>query len=121
LCIVSTQTPHDSHLMSPNVEDLYEGFEVVHYECEPNLRQNFKRDSPKCSHRCPICLQMKKHILTYDYMPIGPLLASLCRSRSICERVLTTWRTKDRWLGKDPKVLPKVIKEHFDGNKFREC
>jgi len=54
-------------------------------------------------------------------MPIGPLLTSLCRSRSICERMLMTWRTKDRWLGKDPKVLPKVIKEHFDGNKFREC
>jgi len=31
-----------------------------------------------------------------------------------------TWKTKDRWLGKFPKVLPKVIKEHFDGSKFHE-
>jgi hypothetical protein len=31
-----------------------------------------------------------------------------------------TWKTKDRWLGKFPNVLPKVIKEHFDGNKFHE-
>jgi hypothetical protein len=35
--------------------------------------------------------------------------------------MLMTWKAKDRWLGKDPKVLPKVIKEHFDGSKFREC
>jgi hypothetical protein len=31
-----------------------------------------------------------------------------------------TWKAKDRWLGKDPKVLPKVIEEHFDGSKFCE-
>jgi hypothetical protein len=31
-----------------------------------------------------------------------------------------TWRTKDRWLGKDPKVLLEIIKEHFDGSKLRE-
>ncbi len=31
-----------------------------------------------------------------------------------------TWKTKDRWLGKDPKVLAEVIKEHFDGSKFCE-
>ncbi len=30
------------------------------------------------------------------------------------------WRVKDRWLGKDPKVLLEVIKEHFNGSKFRE-
>jgi len=64
---------------------------------------------------------MKKHILAYDYMPIKPLLASLCGSRSICERMLMTWRIKGRWLGKDPKVLLEVIKEHFNGNKFLEC
>jgi hypothetical protein len=34
--------------------------------------------------------------------------------------MLMTWRVKDRWLGKDPKVLPKIIKEHFDASKFRE-
>jgi hypothetical protein len=121
LCIVSTQAPHDPHLMSPSVEDLYEGFEVVRYECGLNSRQKFKKDCPGCFHRCLICLQMKKCILAYDYMPIGPLLASLCKSRSICEKILMTWRAKDRWLGKDPKVLPEVIKEHFDGNKFPKC
>ncbi len=56
--------------------------------------------------------------ISYDYMPIGPLLASLCRSKNICERMLMTWRAKDRWLGKDPKVLLEVIKEHFDGSNF---
>jgi len=34
--------------------------------------------------------------------------------------MLMTWKAKDRWLGKDPKVLAKVIKEHFDGSKFHE-
>jgi hypothetical protein len=29
LCIKSTQAPHDPHMMSLNVEDLYKGFEVV--------------------------------------------------------------------------------------------
>ncbi len=40
-CIGSTQAPHVPHLMSPSVEDLYEGFEVVHCECGPNSGQNF--------------------------------------------------------------------------------
>ncbi len=115
-----TQAPHDPHLMSPSVQDLYEGFEVVRCECGLNSGQKFKRDCPSCSHRCPICLHMRKHILTYDFMPIAPLLTSLCRSKSICERMLMTWRDKDRWLGKDPEVLLEVIKEHFDGSKFRE-
>jgi hypothetical protein len=58
---------------------------------------------------------MNKHVLTYDYMPIGPLLASLCKNRNICERMLTTWKIKNRWLGKDPKVLLEIIENHFDG------
>jgi hypothetical protein len=57
---------------------------------------------------------MSKHVLAYDYMPIGPLLVSLCKNKSICERMLMTWKTKDRWLGKDPRVLLKII-DHFDG------
>jgi hypothetical protein len=92
--------------VSPSVEDLYKGFKVVHCECGPNSRQKLKRDCLDYSHRCPICLQMKKQILAYDHMPIGPLLASLCRSKSICEKMLMIWRAKGRWLGKDPKVLP---------------
>jgi hypothetical protein len=56
LCIGSTQAPHDLHLMSLSVEDLYEGFEVVRYECGPNSRQKFKRDYLGCFHRCSICL-----------------------------------------------------------------
>jgi hypothetical protein len=84
LCTRSTQAPHDPHLMSPSVEDLYEGFEVVCYECGLNSGQKFKRDCPGCSHKCPICLQIMKHILAYDYMPIKLLLASLYRSKSIC-------------------------------------
>jgi len=28
--------------------------------------------------------------------------------------MLMTWKTKDGWLGKDPKVLLKII-DHFDG------
>jgi hypothetical protein len=26
-----------------------------------------------------------------------------------------TWKTKDKWLGKDPKVLLEIIEDHFDG------
>jgi hypothetical protein len=56
LCTMSTQTPHDPHMMSLSVNDLYEGFEVVCCECGPNSRQKFKRDCLGCSHRCWICL-----------------------------------------------------------------
>jgi hypothetical protein len=87
----------------------------VRYECGFNSKQKFKKDCLGCSHRCLICLQMKKHVLTYDYVPIGPLLTNLCKSKSICERMLLTRRTKNRWLGKDPKVLLEVIEDHFDG------
>ncbi len=87
----------------------------MHYECGLNSKQKFKRDCLGCFHRYLICLQMKKHVLAYDYMPIGPLLTTLCKSKSICERMLMTWRAKDRWLGKDPKVLLEVIEDRFDG------
>ncbi len=59
-------------------------------------------------------------MLAYDYMLIRPMLASLCKSKNICEKMFMTWITMDKWLGKDPKVLPKVIEQHFDGSKFHE-
>jgi hypothetical protein len=31
-----------------------------------------------------------------------------------------TWKAKERWLGKNPKVLLEVIEEHFDGKRFCE-
>jgi hypothetical protein len=49
LCTRSTQAPHDPHLMSSSVEDLYEGFEVVRCECGPNLGRKLKRDCASCS------------------------------------------------------------------------
>jgi len=49
LCTGSTQAPYDPHMMSPSVEDLYEGFEVVRCECGLNSRQKLKRDCPSCS------------------------------------------------------------------------
>ncbi len=49
LCIGFTRAPHDPHLMSPSVNDLYEGFKVVHCECGLNSGQKLKRDCPSCS------------------------------------------------------------------------
>ena len=63
---------------------------------------------------------MRKTTLAFEYMPIGQVLKSLCKSRSICHKLLTTWRSKERWLGKDPSVIPDKIEENFDGAKFRE-
>jgi hypothetical protein len=36
LCTRFTQAPHDPNLMSPSVEDLYKGFEVMRCECGLN-------------------------------------------------------------------------------------
>jgi hypothetical protein len=63
---------------------------------------------------------VRKNVLAFDYMPLGPLLASLCKSKTICEFFLRTWRARDKWLGKDSTFVSKVIREHFDGNKFQE-
>jgi len=63
----------------------------------------------------------EEEILTFDYMHVGPLLASLCKSKTLCEKMLYTWRAKDMWLGKDfESFVAKDIKEHFDGSKFCE-
>ncbi len=59
--------------------------------------------------------------MAFDYMHVGPMLASLCKSITLCGKMLYTWKAKDRWLGKDfESFVPKVIKEHFDGSKFCE-
>jgi hypothetical protein len=61
LCIGFTQTMQAPHLMSLGVEDFYEGFKTR--QCGPTLAKNYRKGYVGCSHRCPICLQMKKCVL----------------------------------------------------------
>jgi hypothetical protein len=107
--------------MMPTIKDSYKRFEMIHCECVPISRNKYKMDCPSHCKKCPICLFTTKKILVFDYMHVGPLLTSLCKSITLCEKMLYTWRTKDKWFGKDfESFVPKIIKEHFDGNKFCE-
>jgi len=121
LCIRCTKTLHPPHLMMPTIEDSYERFEMIQCECVRISGNKYKMDYPSCYQKCPICLLIRKKILAFEYMHVGPLLASLCKKRTLCEKMLCTWRAKARWLGKDfESFVPEMIKEHFDGNKFCE-
>jgi len=117
LCTGSKEVPHSPELLEPNQEDIYKGGEMVQCQCIPSQKK-YKRDCVECSEKCPVCQKMRKTTLAFEYMPIGQVLKSLCKSRSICHKLLTTWRSKERWLGKDPSVIPDKIEENFDGAKF---
>ena len=121
LCTGSRQVSHKPHLMQPSLEDVYEGLEMIGCQCRPGVGSRFKRDCSICVEKCPCCSKMRKDVLAFEYMPIGLLLASMCRSRSMCHKLLHVWRNKDKWLGKDIDWVPEKIEEHYDGSKFREC
>ena len=68
--------------------------------------------------KCPYCPKMRKIILAFEYMLLAQVLGSLCKIRSIYHKLLTTWRNKDKWLGKDPLANLEKIEKNGDGAKF---
>ncbi len=62
---------------------------------------------------------MRKKILAFDYMQVGPLLAIFCKSRTLCEKKLYIWRAKDKWLGKYfESFVAKDMKNILMGTSF---
>ena len=104
-------------LLELNQEDIYRGGEMVQCQCIPSQKK-YKRDCVECSEKCHVCQNIKKTTLAFEYMPIGQVLKSLCKSRSICHKILTTLRSKERWLGNDHLVILYKIEENFHGAKF---
>jgi hypothetical protein len=61
---------------------------------------------------------MRKDILTFDYMPLGDQIASLCKSQTFCYNFLNMWRHKKKWL--NPSSQSENIIEFWDGLKVQE-
>ena len=120
LCMRTIEVSYVSQLMEPSPEDIYEGPNMAKCECGLEMRTKFKCDCSTCAEKCLTCSKMRKHILAFEYMPVDPLLASICKSKSMYFKLLNTWRNKEKWLGQDPFLIPENIHEQYDERKFRE-
>ncbi|MCO5569490.1 hypothetical protein L7F22_023203 [Adiantum nelumboides] len=74
----------------------------------------------QCSEKYKVCNNIRKTLMPFDYIPIGPQLKLLVKSRTFCHELLTLWRNKDRWLQQDAIHSGKSIVDFWDGTKFQE-
>ena len=120
LCTRSKEAPHPPELLNPSLEDVYEGPGILPCVCLPRGRSKFKRDCAFCSEKCPTCKMKRKNILAFEQLPLGKLLGVLVSTKTVCFKLLHSWRNRVCWLGRDVSFVSEKIEENFDGSKFRE-
>lgn len=113
-------TPHAPILMEPSNEDLYEGRDVVKCTCQRHDKPRLARDCPSCCEKCPQCQMHRKFVLAFEYLPFGPRIAQMCKSKTNCFEFLELWRQRDSWLGKAEDYKPSNISQFWHGKKMRE-
>jgi hypothetical protein len=100
---------HAPILLKPSDEDLYEGPEVLRCTCEGVNKPQLRRDCPHCCEKCRECLTHIKSILVFNYLPFGPRIADMFKSRSTCFKFLEVWIEHESWLGKSVSFRPPSI------------
>ena len=62
-----------------------------------------------------------KNILAFEQLPLGKLLGVLVSTKTVCFKLLHSWRNRVRWLGRDVFFfVTEKIEENVDGSKFYE-
>lgn len=96
LCVGTLDFAHEGVLFPPSLEDCYKSGHVQ--QCL--IHKINKRDCALCCERCRECTLPKKEIKPFDYLPIGPQLTLIMKSKSFCHQILEMWRNRQRWMGK---------------------
>lgn len=121
VCIGSAGKWHTAEVFPPSDQDNYSVSTGVKCICDNVKKRKLRRDCSICSQRCcwDECRTMRKDMIRFDYLPIGPVLKKICSSRSGCHELLQMWRDKGRWLrrGLSPST---EYKEWWDGSKAAE-
>lgn len=120
LCTGKEGTPHTPILMEPSNEDLYEGPHVVKCTCNIGSKAQLARDCSECSEKCPQCKIERKFVLAFDYLPFGPRIAFMCKSKTTCYDFLEVWRKRNDWMEKEVTYKPASISQFWHGKKMRE-
>ena len=120
LCTGSKEAPHPPELLNPSLEDVTKDLVFCHVSVCQGVALNSKRDCAFCSEKCPTCKMKRKNILAFEQLPLGKLLGVLVSTKTVCFKLLHSWRNRVRWLGRDVSFVSEKIEENFDGSKFRE-
>ena len=120
LCTRKERRPHAPILLEPSVEDLYKGPNVLKCTCDMGNNIRLARNCENCCEKCPECEIQRKHILAFDYLPFGPRIAFMCKSKTSCFEFLEVWRKRDEWLEREVNFKPPCITQFWHGTKMRE-
>lgn len=118
VCTGSIEMPHNAQLLSPSLEDLYEGPFIVKCNCENGVK--LRRNCKECGERCLVCGALQKDILPFDYLPLARELEQLSGSSTRCHEFLEHWRNKSKWRGVNPDDPISQSCEIWDGSKFKK-
>jgi hypothetical protein len=117
MCVGSNEeNVHDAIILNPSAEDAYKGNDIIKCPCNP---PKIKRDCHLHVETCTLYNTMKKNMIPIDYLPIANQLKNIMRSKSYCEKMLSLWKDKDRWMGKSVEDIPDSIKDFWDREKRR--
>jgi hypothetical protein len=108
MCVGTSETNiHDAIILEPINEDAYEGDNILKCKCNP---PKIKRDCDIHAETCTSCNNVRKNMIPIDYSQVADNLKNLMRSKTYCEKMLTLWKNRDRWMVKDIHDGPLCIK-----------
>jgi hypothetical protein len=82
--------------------------------CVPRRLIKQRRDCPTCCQKCPMCLTMRKDVLSFEYMPLASIITNMCLSQTLCHDFLALWRNRNAWRGLREDFVPDTIKVFWD-------
>ncbi|KAL3690508.1 hypothetical protein R1sor_016817 [Riccia sorocarpa] len=125
LCTGTEASPHEVSAYGGSLQDDYTS-SGMRCSCRTRPKSGLQRDCETCTERCraATCMLPRQQMQPFDYIPLGSMLTSLCKSRSYCHAMLSMWRARAKWLvPRSPEVelAPSFpIKEWWDGTKAKE-
>ena len=84
LCVGTTENAHEGVVLKPSKEDSYRSGQIL--QC--HLHGMNLRDCRECCEKCPVCKEARKHMMAFDYLPIGPQLSLIMQSSLFYYKIL---------------------------------
>jgi hypothetical protein len=117
MCVGRTDFVHEPRIIKPVDYDNYDRVSNRMCSCIP---KKILRECPRCLDTCTDCGTIRKDMIPIDYSLIAPQLCLLIRSQIFCEKMITLWENRGRWMNKDVEEGLDHIKDIWDGKKMHE-
>jgi len=114
ICIGTLDFVQEGILFPPSLEDCYKSGHIE--QCTHKIN---KRECGPCCGRCTQCGLSRKEMKPFDYLPIGPWLTLILKSKSFYHEILEMWRNRIMWMNRNVDDFIDPIMDFWNGSKVR--